>query len=198
MNWVCYRDDPNKNRDYSNAEEDIKSISIAYQTLSDPQLRHEYNAFGPKESVPEGGFIDPEDVFGAIISGERFLPLIGQLSFARVLKTLVQMADAIEGNNVATPVQRDDNGREIISFEKKARGYKEMRKEVRLHHSCGPVAVDALTGRVVQLSETWEARVQKLCENLCDKLAKFTENATSPTDAKVTESWRRICSLEAE
>jgi hypothetical protein len=40
--------------------------------------------------------------------------------------------------------------------------------------------------------------VQKLVENLRDKLDIFTENATSPTDPNATESWRRICSLEAE
>lgn len=45
---------------------------------------------------------------------------------------------------------------------------------------------------------TWEAREQKLVENLRDKLDIFTENATSPTDPNVTESWQRICSLEAE
>jgi len=43
-----------------------------------------------------------------------------------------------------------------------------------------------------------EERVQKLVENLRHKLGIFTENATSPTDPDVTESWRTICSLEAE
>lgn len=40
--------------------------------------------------------------------------------------------------------------------------------------------------------------MQKLVENLRHKLGIFTENATSPTDPDVTESWRTICSLEAE
>jgi hypothetical protein len=44
----------------------------------------------------------------------------------------------------------------------------------------------------------WKPRVQKLVEYLCNKLSIFTENATSPTDPEVTESWRRTCSLEAE
>ena len=57
---------PDKNRDDPNAEERFKEIAIAYQTLSDPQLRHKYNEFGPKESAPEGGYVDPEEV--------RFLP----------------------------------------------------------------------------------------------------------------------------
>jgi hypothetical protein len=41
-----------------------------------------------------GGFVDPEEVFGAIFSGEKFLPLIGQLSLARGMKTALQEADA--------------------------------------------------------------------------------------------------------
>ena len=51
---------PDKNRDDPHAEERFKEIAIAYQTLSDPELRKKYNEFGPKESAPEGGFVDPE------------------------------------------------------------------------------------------------------------------------------------------
>lgn len=135
---------PDKNRDDPNAEERFKSIAIAYQTLSDPQLRHKYNEFGPKESAPEGGFIDPEEVFGAIFGGERFLPFIGQLSLARDMKTALQEADEAEGEGAA-PVQRDAKGREIISPEEKAKRDEKARKvaaEVRLHHRRGPAVVD--------------------------------------------------------
>ena len=40
--------------------------------------------------------------------------------------------------------------------------------------------------------------VQKLVENLRHKLGIFIENASSLDDPEVTESWRTICSLEAE
>jgi hypothetical protein len=40
--------------------------------------------------------------------------------------------------------------------------------------------------------------VQKLVENLRHKLGIFTESATSVNDPEVAESWRTICSLEAE
>lgn len=50
----------------------------------------------------------------------------------------------------------------------------------------------------MQKAAVREERVQKLVENLRHKLGIFTENATSPTDPDVTESWRTICSLEAE
>lgn len=138
---------PDKNRDDPNAEERFKSIAIAYQTLSDPQLRHKYNEFGSKESAPEGGFIDPEEVFGAIFGGERFLPLIGQLSLARDMKSALQEADEATGED-APPVARDAKGREIISVEEKARRDEKARKgaaEVRLHHGRGAAAVDWAT-----------------------------------------------------
>ena len=135
---------PDKNPDDPTAEERFKSIAIAYQTLSDPQLRHKYNEFGPKESAPEGGFVDPEEVFGAIFGGERFIPLIGQLSLARDMKSALQEADEATGEG-APPVARDAKGREIVSPEEKARRDEKARKvaaEVRLHHGCGVATVD--------------------------------------------------------
>jgi hypothetical protein len=50
----------------------------------------------------------------------------------------------------------------------------------------------------VQKAAVREERVQKLVENLCHKLGIFTENATSANDPDVAESWRTICTLEAE
>ncbi len=40
--------------------------------------------------------------------------------------------------------------------------------------------------------------MQKLVENLDRKLSIFTESASSPNDAQVTDSFRTICRLEAE
>src|ERR1700712_339700 len=74
---------PDKNPDDPHAEEKFKEIAIAYQTLSDPTLRKKYNEFGSKESQPEGGFVDPEEIFGAMFGGERFAPIIGQISLAK-------------------------------------------------------------------------------------------------------------------
>ncbi|KAI0262035.1 X-domain of DnaJ-containing-domain-containing protein [Gloeopeniophorella convolvens] len=170
---------PDKNRDDPNAEERFKAIAIAYQTLSDPALRHKYNEFGSKETAPEGGFVDPEEVFGAIFGGERFAPLIGQLSLARDMKTALQEADEMEGDGSA-PVVRDAKGREVLSPEEKARRDEKARKS----------AAEKAAAR--------EDRVQKLVENLQHKLGIFTENATGPNDPEVINSWRTICSLEAE
>lgn len=118
---------PDKNPDDPNAEERFKEIAIAYQTLSDPVLRKKYNEFGSKESAPEGGFVDPEEVFGAIFGGERFIPIIGHISLAKDMKTALQEADE-ETDGADANVPRDAKGREILSPEEKARREEKARK----------------------------------------------------------------------
>lgn len=75
---------PDKNRDDPDAEEKFKQISIAYQVLSDAELRHKYNEFGQKNgggaAEPDGGFQDPEEVFGKMFGGDRFEEWIGTIS----------------------------------------------------------------------------------------------------------------------
>lgn len=117
---------PDKNPDDPHAEERFKEIAIAYQTLSDPALRHKYNEFGSKESQPEGGFVDPEEVFGAMFGGERFVPIIGHISLAKDMKAALQEAD--EETEEGKVVQKDAKGREIISPEEKARRDEKSRK----------------------------------------------------------------------
>lgn len=114
---------PDKNRDDPNAEDRFKEIAIAYQTLSDPDLRKKYNEFGSKESAPAGGYVDPEEVFGAIFGGERFIPIIGNISLAKDMKTALQEADGEEED-----VPRDAKGKEIISPEERAKRDEKARK----------------------------------------------------------------------
>ena len=117
---------PDKNPDDPHAEERFKEIAIAYQTLSDPTLRKKYNEFGPKESAPEGGFVDPEELFGAIFGGEKFVPIIGHISLGKDMKTALQEAEEAEGNE--DKVQRDAKGREILSDEEKAKRNEKEKK----------------------------------------------------------------------
>ena len=136
LNFACVvgrlaiKHHPDKNRDDPNAEERFKEIAIAYQTLSDPALRKKYNEFGPKESAPEGGYVDPEEIFGAMFGGERFVPIIGHISLARDMKTALQEADDAEEGEGGRKVIRDAKGKEILSPEEKAR--KEVRFTSRL------------------------------------------------------------------
>lgn len=99
--------------------------------MSDPALRKKYNEFGPKESAPEGGYVDPEEVFGAIFGGERFLPIIGQISLARDMKAALQEAEdaELEGEEAdGKKVIRDAKGREILSEEEKAKKEEKRKK----------------------------------------------------------------------
>jgi curved DNA-binding protein CbpA len=100
--------------------------------LSDPVLRAKYNEFGPKESAPEGGFVDPEEVFGAIFGGDRFLPIIGTISLAKDMKAALQEAEDAEEDAVGAGGKqriRDAKGREILSEEEKAKKEEKERQK---------------------------------------------------------------------
>ncbi|PPQ95427.1 hypothetical protein CVT26_008448 [Gymnopilus dilepis] len=181
---------PDKNPSDPHAEERFKAIAIAYQTLSDPALRKKYNEFGPKESAPEGGYVDPEEVFGAIFGGERFVPIIGHISLARDMKTALQEAEEAEeeGQGEAEGKRvRDAKGREVLSPEERAR--KEERERVKAEKE---------KQRAAEKAAARAERVSKLVENMERKLSIFTESAAGPDDPDVSRSWRTICQLEAE
>ena len=123
---------PDKNPDDPLAEERFKEIAIAYQTLSDDKLRRKYNEFGPKESAPEGGYVDPEEVFGAIFGGERFVSIIGNISLARDMKTALQEAEDAEADGAENDGRlrlKDAKGREILTPEEKAK--KEEKERIK-------------------------------------------------------------------
>jgi len=83
---------PDKNLHDPTASERFKKISIAYQTLSDPELRRRYNELGAKAGTSEGGYVDPEQVFSALFGGEKFVPIIGTISLAKEMKAAMQEA----------------------------------------------------------------------------------------------------------
>ncbi|KAF5313824.1 hypothetical protein D9619_013033 [Psilocybe cf. subviscida] len=184
---------PDKNPGDPHAEERFKEIAIAYQTLSDETLRRKYNEFGPKETAPEGGYVDPEEVFGAIFGGERFIPIIGNISLARDMKTALQEAEEAEGESEdaevanVTPRLRDAKGREILSPEEKAK--KEEKERIKAEKD---------KQRAAEKAAARAERVNKLVETLERKLSIFTESATGPEDLDVSKSWKTICQLEAE
>ncbi|KZW03145.1 DnaJ-domain-containing protein [Exidia glandulosa HHB12029] len=179
---------PDKNRDDPDAEEKFKMIAIAYQTLSDADLRRKYNEFGPKESAPEGGFVDPEEVFGAIFGGERFVPIIGHISLARDMKSAMQEVDedeegagtAVTGSSGPSSPRLGKDGKPQLSPEEKARKDEKARA----------IAAERAKHR--------EERVSQLVENLDRKLSVYTEAANGFNDREVTDSWRKICQLEAD
>lgn len=182
---------PDKNRDDPNAEDRFKEIAIAYQTLTDPVLRKKYNEFGPKESAPEGGYVDPEEVFGAIFGGERFIPIIGEISLAKDMKSALQDEDNSEN------IPRDAKGREVLSPEEKAKREEKARKVSAEVFKVGFVISPNLF-RLVQRAAVRKQRIDKLVGALERKLSIFTESANGPDDSQVKASWKAISHLEAQ
>ncbi|TYJ55225.1 hypothetical protein B9479_004055 [Cryptococcus floricola] len=171
---------PDKNRDDPDAEEKFKEISIAYQVLSDAELRHKYNEFGQKNgggmSEPEGGFHDPEEVFGKMFGGDRFEVLIGNISIGKDMKQAFQQQEGEDaGDYIMGP-----NGKPIMTpegLQKKALRDREAAEEK---------------------AKQRKARVDKLAVNLVNKLNIFTEAAKSADDKLVGSSFKEICRLEGE
>ncbi|ORX40966.1 X-domain of DnaJ-containing-domain-containing protein [Kockovaella imperatae] len=171
---------PDKNRDDPDAEEKFKQISIAYQVLSDPDLRHKYNEFGQKNgggsAEPAGGFQDPEEVFGKMFGGDKFEPLIGQISIGKDMKdAFQQQSEQEEGDMMIGP-----GGRRMMTPEAMQR--KMARDRIRAEEK----------------ARIRKERVDKLAEALQNKLAVFTEAARGPEDKAVAASFKEKCRLEAE
>jgi len=188
---------PDKNPNDITAAETFKAISEAYQILSDPQLRHKYNEFGPSQSAsPEGGFVDPEEVFGKLFGGEKFVPLVGNISIGRDMKDALVEAD--EEAAKAERGQAGEGGDEVPGGPKRLEGkdgevqQKEIEKQRKAEKDEKERKASA------ERKKEREERVAKLVDNLERKLAVFTENATSETDRVAMESWRAQCLLEAE
>lgn len=173
---------PDKNPGDPQAESRFKELAIAYQTLSDPVLRKKYNEFGPKESAPEGGYVDPEEIFGTIFGGEKFVPIFGHISLARDMKTALQEDDDDQGTVASTsaPGSNGAPAKKVLSPEEKA---KKLQREQKI---------------LAEKAAEREARVATLVVNLENRLSVFAESATSPHDAPVVNSWRQKCAYEAE
>ncbi|KAF8583662.1 DnaJ-domain-containing protein [Ramaria rubella] len=167
---------PDKNIDDPNAGETFKQISMAYQTLSDPELRKKYNEFGSRESQPEGGFMDPEEFFSQLFGGDKFVPIIGNISLGRDMKTAMQEDGETNTGDGPKRVKNDKD----MTPDEKAKKEEKRKKEA------------------AERAAVREERVRKLVEELERKLSIFTESATGVNDADVTNSWRTICELDAE
>jgi DnaJ-class molecular chaperone len=193
---------PDKNPDDPTAGERFTQIGIAYQTLSDPALRKKYNEFGAKESQPEGGFVDPEEVFGAIFGGDRFVPIIGHIGLASDMKAAMQEED--DGDEDGKAIEHI-KGKDLKNLSPEERAKLEERARVKAEKDRVRQAevsicrfIEVLVLIPPQKDAQREKRVAELVENLTRKLSIFTESATGPHDPDVSRSWRTICELEAE
>lgn len=68
-------------------------------------------------------------MFGAIFGGERFHPIIGQISLARDMKAALQEAEEAEAEDgEGKQIERDAKGRAILSEEERVKKEEKNRK----------------------------------------------------------------------
>ncbi|KAI8367286.1 X-domain of DnaJ-containing-domain-containing protein [Blakeslea trispora] len=117
---------PDKNPNDPTAEEKFKKISEAYQVLSDPELRKQYNEFG-EQNGPDGGFMDPEAFFKQAFGGDRFVDIIGEMSIGKEMRDALETHEAEEGSeesktlSVKEKAEREENKRKIRAEAKEKR-----------------------------------------------------------------------------
>ena len=82
---------PDKNPDNPNAHEKFQTIGEAYQVLSNPELRKEYDKHGKDFAKPQEGFMDAAEFFTTIFGGEAFNDWIGEISTMKDLSATIDI-----------------------------------------------------------------------------------------------------------
>ncbi|KAJ1942234.1 DnaJ-like protein, partial [Linderina macrospora] len=174
---------PDKNPS-AEAEEKFKQISEAYQVLSDPKLRKQYNELGAEKNREENSMIDPTFFFNQLFGGERFVNMIGELNIIAELSSVVEDAENEEESS-ASDGKALENGSPASEQDKAARKAEKKRKKEE------------------QLKKQQEAdarnkvRVAKLAENLKNKLDIYVEN-THADPKRALAAWEAQITAEAE
>ncbi|KAK9467763.1 X-domain of DnaJ-containing-domain-containing protein [Lipomyces arxii] len=87
---------PDKNPNDETAHAKFQEVGEAYQVLSDPKLRLQYDQLGKDNAMPDAGFDDPADFFTSIFGGEAFYDLIGELSLIKELTKTIEITQTEE------------------------------------------------------------------------------------------------------
>lgn len=83
---------PDKNPDDPQASEKFQAVGEAYQVLSDPDLRKQYDKLGKEGAKPDSGFEDPSEFFTMIFGGEAFQDWIGEISLMKDLTRSMEIS----------------------------------------------------------------------------------------------------------
>jgi len=86
---------PDKNPD-ADAGEKFRQLSVAYQVLSDPQRRADYDRQGASESDADylGAEVDPFVFFSIVFGSDLVEPFVGELSIASWVDSIVRLSRA--------------------------------------------------------------------------------------------------------
>lgn len=176
---------PDKNPDDPEGEEKFKTLASAYHVLSDPELRHKYNEFGPSTPglVNEDTIVDPEEVFGGLFGGDGFKDIIGNISMGRDLKEALQKDnDELSAGAAGQDTSKKDDEK-LTPEQEAAKKQKEEKHEA-------------------ERREEREKRVSGLAEKLTKKLSVYVESMRTADDPslsdEVREGFWRITQLEAD
>jgi curved DNA-binding protein CbpA len=80
------------NPDDPTAHEKFQAVGEAYQVLSDPDLRKQYDKLGKEGAKPDSGFEDPSEFFTMIFGGEAFQDWIGEISLMKDLTRSMEIS----------------------------------------------------------------------------------------------------------
>lgn len=143
--------------------------------------------------------MDPEEFFSQLFGGEKFVPIIGNISLGRDMKTAMQEGEDGEGEGgEGAEGRKRVKGKGAVDLTPAERAKREEKSKKEAQEVRLTTVFDACLTVSVQKAAAREERVRKLAEELERKLSIFTESATGVDDVDVTRSWRTICELDAE
>lgn len=99
---------PDKNPDDPSAHAKFQAVGEAYQVLSDPDLRKQYDKLGKDGAKPDSGFEDPAEFFTMIFGGEVFHDWIGEISMMKDLTKSMEISMREEEEQAAAAAAAAD------------------------------------------------------------------------------------------